>query len=181
MEVAAEDVHNVFVVFKEEGPDETKEPEAVEIPAPKMMGVLSAEKNAEEEQGSTTAPGREERNASLASLIPENMRGVNLLLNEVTSLSGWVQQNDRVDVFLIPPEKETLHKLTNHTVVENAIFLKENRVFGEKKERTVILAVTPEQAGHLALAYNKGSFCLVLRSSQEEKAKPAWQSKLVVG
>lgn len=174
-EVFAEDMHNVFVVF------EDKKPEVEEKTTPRMIGVLHTEHPKEEEHSSEPVVEREEKPASLASMIPENMRGVSLLMNEITALSGLVQTGDRVDVYLISAEKESNRKEGNHNIIEKAIFLKENRVPGEKRERAVILAVSPAQAESLATAYSKGSFYLVLRSSQEEQGKAPWQDRLVVG
>ncbi len=173
-EVFAEDMHNVFVVYEEE------KPEVEEKTVQRMMEVLHTEPPKDEERSSEPVPEREEKPASLASMIPEHMRGVSLLMNEITALSGLVQTGDRVDVYLISAEKES-RKEGSHNIIENAIFLKENRVPGEKRERAVILAVSPAQAESLATAYSRGSFSLVLRSSQEEQGKSPWQNRLVVG
>ena len=173
MDISANDMHNVFVYHKKDGPKDGKKT------TPRKMEVLF---NKEGEPGSDSHPEREERQPSIASLIPENMRGVSLLLNnEIAALSGLVQQGDRVDVFLVSSERESIQKSANHPVVENAIFLKDSKVPGEKRERAVILAVTPEQAEKLAAAYGRGSYHLVLRPPLEEKEKPTRQNKFMAG
>jgi len=102
----------------------------------------------------------------LSRLIPENMRGIALPVNETSGLMGYLAPGDRVDV-LVVHEKSAGGELFTRVAAQNAVVLaageKPDKVAGKMSETShVLLAVTPEQAATLVSDTLKGRFHLLL-------------------
>jgi pilus assembly protein CpaB len=96
------------------------------------------------------------------------MRAMTVPVNVVSSVSGFVLPDSKVDVVVtIRPEteKETMSKL----VLQNLIVLAADQKLEDQdgrpmKVQSVTLLVTPSEAEKLALASNNGDIQLVLRN-----------------
>ena len=100
--------------------------------------------------------------------VPPGMRAMTVPVNVVSSVSGFVLPDSKVDVVVtIRPEteKETMSKL----VLQNLIVLAADQKLEDQdgrpmKVQSVTLLVTPSEAEKLALASNNGDIQLVLRN-----------------
>ncbi len=102
----------------------------------------------------------------LSRLIPENMRGIALPVNETSGLMGYLAPGDRVDV-LVVREKGAGGELFTRVAAHSAVVLeageKPEKVAGKISETGhVLLAVTPGQAATLVADSLTGRFHLLL-------------------
>src|SRR5271157_1139047 len=129
----------------------------------------------------------------LVANIPKGMRAYAVEVNEQSGVSGFILPGHRVDVVRYEPnEKSQLQR--GETILQNVLVLAAGQVFTRPEEksllnRTVTLAVFPEQVDVLVAARAKGPLSLSLRGvndhaivdrpkpkpevSEEEKARRA--------
>lgn len=115
--------------------------------------------------------------AGLMSLIPEGYRAMNVRVDDVVGISGFIMPGTLVDIVVViePPEnssqRERISKivLQNIKVLANGSNLDKPRNEKEvERVKTVTLQVTPEQAEKLALASSEGRLQLVMRNSIDQ-------------
>ena len=133
----------------------------------------------------------------LVANIPNGMRAYAVEVNEQSGVSGFILPGHRVDVVRYEPnEKARLQR--GETILQNVQVLAAGQVFTRPEEkslqnRTVTLAVTPDQVDVLVAAKAKGPLSLSLRGvndhaivarpqpkpelSEEEKARRAKMEK----
>ena len=108
---------------------------------------------------------------ALATRLSANMKAVTIRVNEVTSVAGFVQPDDRVDVYLTYGNKtgpETPRQGASAVVVllQNVRVLAVDQITQRKDQPTpakaVTLEVTTEDAQKLVLAGRAGDLSLVL-------------------
>lgn len=115
--------------------------------------------------------------AGLSAIIPEGYRAMNVRVDDVVGISGFIMPGTLVDIVVViePPEntqnRERISKivLQNIKVLANGANL--DRPKNEKEAervRTVTLQVTPDQAEKLALASSEGRLQLVMRNSIDQ-------------
>jgi pilus assembly protein CpaB len=110
----------------------------------------------------------------MAVVLSPNKRAMSVKVDKVIGISGFIQPNNRVDILVT-----TKHKVGSSapisitkTVLENILVLAVGHgLGGEDKEQkskkitgVITLEVTPEEGEKLALATNKGTIQLALRS-----------------
>ncbi|MEO6359284.1 MAG: Flp pilus assembly protein CpaB [Sphingomicrobium sp.] len=109
----------------------------------------------------------EGQNASIAALLPDGMRATSVRINDVSSVAGFIQPNDSVDV-LITRTIPTLNRQVTDVLLQNTRVI----AMGQDAQRadgkavvasTATLEVDPVNAQKLALAQEVGSLSLVLR------------------
>ena len=135
----------------------------------------------------------------LVANIPIGMRAFAVEVNEQSGVSGFILPGHRVDVVRFEPsERSQLQR--GETILQNVLVLAAGQVFTRPEEksllnRTVTLAVFPQQVDILVAARAKGPLSLSLRGvndheivdrpkpkpeeSEEEKARgPRWRKEL---
>lgn len=109
----------------------------------------------------------------LSSVLPEGMRAVAISITEISSVSGFVLPNDRVDVILTRTTTDSLgNKIsTGEAVITNAKVLAINQTLGGgttdatvPEGRTAVLELNPKQAEVLAKVAASGEISLALRA-----------------
>lgn len=114
--------------------------------------------------------------ATLASIIPEELRAVSIPVNQVTGVAGFVRAGDVVDVMLtrqIPGEGSTQADKMTTVVLENVYVLAIDQVASEKETEPKVGQTATVQtdiigAQKLALAREVGSLSLTLRNVENQ-------------
>ena len=115
--------------------------------------------------------------ATLASLLPEDMRAVSIPINEVSGVGGFVRPGDVVDVMLtrqIPGEgTQQFDKMTT-VALENVLVLGIDQVADENNTQPVVSKTATLQtdifgAQKLALAREIGTLSLALRNVENQE------------
>lgn len=112
----------------------------------------------------------------LAYSIPQSKRAVSVAVDNVSGVSGFIQAGDMVDVIAVmevqsPGEQSAIpfsvlaiQNIQVLAVGENLSGTANSAQKGDVQGKTVTLAVSEEEAQRLALASEKGSIRLLLRS-----------------
>lgn len=114
--------------------------------------------------------------ATLASIIPEELRAVSIPVNQVTGVAGFVRAGDVVDVVLtrqIPGEGAQRDDKMTTVVLENVYVLAIDQVANEnetepKVGQTATVQTDIVGAQKLALAREVGALSLVLRNVENQ-------------
>lgn len=115
--------------------------------------------------------------AGLSSVIPEGYRAMNVRVDDVVGISGFIMPNTLVDVVVVidPPDNDNSRERVSKIVLQNIKVLANGQNLDKPKNekeaervRTVTLQVTPEQAEKLALASSEGRLQLVMRNSIDQ-------------
>ena len=114
--------------------------------------------------------------AGLSSVIPEGYRAMNVRVDDVVGISGFIMPGTLVDIVVViePPDDKTRERvskivLQNIKVLANGANLDKPKNEKEvDRVKTVTLQVTPEQAEKLALASSEGRLQLVMRNSIDQ-------------
>lgn len=117
------------------------------------------------------APGSKAKR--LAYQIPESKRAVSIGVDNISGVSGFIQEGDRVDVFatIDIPANSVLGNDAAFTVLtlQDVLVLAVGTGSQDKKNesatsRTITLAVSPQEASPLIMASERGVIRLALRS-----------------
>ena len=105
----------------------------------------------------------------LPMLVPENLRGVTIKVDDAVRESGFVSPNSRVDVVVSIAEREGSSERTGKVILQNIPVLAAGQSVEMRGNKpvpvtTVTLALTPEQAERLALAQTEGRLMLATRN-----------------
>jgi len=115
--------------------------------------------------------------AGLSSVIPEGYRAMNVRVDDVVGISGFIMPNTLVDIVVVidPPDGDSRRERVSKIVLQNIKVLANGQNLDKPKNekeaervRTVTLQVTPEQAEKLALASSEGRLQLVMRNSIDQ-------------
>ena len=115
--------------------------------------------------------------AGLTSLIPEGYRAMNVRVDDVVGISGFIMPGTLVDIVVViePPENGSQRERVSKIVLQNIKVLANGSNLDKPKNekevdrvKTVTLQVTPEQAEKLALASSEGRLQLVMRNSIDQ-------------
>jgi pilus assembly protein CpaB len=111
----------------------------------------------------------------LPVIITEGMRGLTMRVNEVSSVSGFVTPNTRVDVLLTMDDKGTGEPATRIIMQDMRVLAAGQSLQPDKEGKpqsvpVVTFLVTPEQAETLALASQQGNIQLALRNMMDTAA-----------
>ena len=114
--------------------------------------------------------------ATLASILPEELRAVSIPVNQVTGVGGFVRAGDVVDVLLtrqIPGDGADRNDQMTNVVLENVLVLAIDQVADEnatdpKVGNTATLQTDITGAQKLVLAGQIGSLSLVLRNVENQ-------------
>ena len=115
--------------------------------------------------------------AGLSSVIPEGYRAMNVRVDDVVGISGFIMPGALVDVVVTiePPEGGNQRDRISKIVLQNIKVLANGQNLDKPKNekeaervKTVTLQVTPDQAEKLALASSEGRLQLVMRNSIDQ-------------
>jgi pilus assembly protein CpaB len=115
--------------------------------------------------------------AGLVSLIPEGYRAMNVRVDDVVGISGFIMPGTLVDIVVVidPPDSAQQKERVSKIVLQNIKVLANGQNLDKPKNekeaervKTVTLQVTPEQAEKLALATSEGRLQLVMRNSIDQ-------------
>lgn len=119
---------------------------------------------------------------SMVGRMTPGMKGVTILVNETSSVGGFVQPEDRVDVLLTQTEKSDTnpsHRPYTKTLLRNARVLAADQQTQRRQDaqppKTVTLEVTDEDAKRLTLAGTIGQLSLTLN-----RGDSGWEPSRVV-
>lgn len=114
----------------------------------------------------------------LSSTLPARMRAYSIPITELTSVSGFVLPNDRVDVILtrqVTDERNNNKGATSEAVLTNVKVLAIDQTLGSGVDaaavpggRTAVLELDERQAEVLARLLSLGQVSLALRSADDE-------------
>jgi len=115
--------------------------------------------------------------AGLSAIIPEGYRAMNVRVDDVVGISGFIMPGALVDIVVTiePPENAQNRERVSKIVLQNIKVLANGANLDKPKNekevervRTVTLQVTPDQAEKLALAAAEGRLQLVMRNSIDQ-------------
>jgi pilus assembly protein CpaB len=114
--------------------------------------------------------------AGLSSVIPEGYRAMNVRVDDVVGISGFIMPGALVDiVVVIEPAEGANRERVSKIVLQNIKVLANGQNLDKPKNekeaervKTVTLQVTPDQAEKLALASSEGRLQLVMRNSIDQ-------------
>jgi pilus assembly protein CpaB len=115
--------------------------------------------------------------AGLSSVIPEGYRAMNVRVDDVVGISGFIMPGTLVDIVVVidPPDDNNKRERVSKIVLQNIKVLANGANLDKPKNekeaervKTVTLQVTPEQAEKLALASSEGRLQLVMRNSVDQ-------------
>jgi len=110
--------------------------------------------------------------AVLAVKVPETMRAIAILVNEVRGVAGFVLPGDRVDVLATAALDKEKRQFVTRTLVQNVTVLGVDQVSSETEEQpkvvnAVTLLVNKQQGELLTLAQSVGELTLLLRNESD--------------
>lgn len=120
--------------------------------------------------------GQDDPPDELAYIIPDGYRALTVAVNEVSGLAGMIKPGDSVDVFVtfqdeVQDKEEVMTSLILQKIkvlaVDQGLDASDRRE-QDKENRTVTLAVTPQQAQPLVLSAEKGSVRLMMRPPADQ-------------
>jgi pilus assembly protein CpaB len=105
----------------------------------------------------------------LPMLVPENLRGVTIKVDDAVRESGFVSPNSRVDVVVSIADRQGSAERTGKVILQNVPVLAAGQSVEMQGNKpvpitTVTLALTPEQAERLAVAQTEGRLMLATRN-----------------
>ena len=112
----------------------------------------------------------------LSTVVQTRFRAVNVAVDEIQAVGGWVRPNDHVDV-LGTFRNPTTRELETITLLQNVIVLATGKITGstniqlvpesDRKYKTISLLVLPQEAEIVALASEMGKLTLSLRNPED--------------
>ncbi len=107
----------------------------------------------------------------LPMIVPDNLRGVTIKVDDAVRESGFVSPNSRVDVVVTILDRRGSGEgeRTSKVILQNVLVLAAGQAVEMRGNKpvpvtTVTLALTPEQAENLALAKTEGKLMLATRN-----------------
>jgi pilus assembly protein CpaB len=107
-------------------------------------------------------------------LVPENLRGVTIKVDDAVRESGFVSPNSRVDVIVSIADGQGSSEKKAKVILQNVPVLAAGQSVEMRGNKpvsitTVTLALTPEQAERLALAQTDGRLMLATRKLGDDR------------
>lgn len=109
----------------------------------------------------------------LASLVAPDMRAVSVLIREETAAGGFIQPNDRVDVFLTRNKRDDGSSFIGSQLLLRGVKVLamgtglDGKSSASVKNRTATLELTPDQARIIAGAQSAGEITLALIAASD--------------
>ena len=143
----------------------------------KLVGRVAVTKISAREPITETRLAPEGTAAGLSAIIPEGYRAMNVRVDDVVGISGFIMPGTLVDIVVViePPENTQNRERISKIVLQNIKVLANGANLDKPKNekeaervKTVTLQVTPDQAEKLALASSEGRLQLVMRNSIDQ-------------
>ena len=142
----------------------------------KLVGRIAVTKISAREPITENRLAPEGAAAGLSAIIPEGYRAMNVRVDDVVGISGFIMPGTLVDVVVViePPDNSSRERISkivlqNIKVLANGANLDKPKNEKEaERVKTVTLQVTPDQAEKLALASSEGRLQLVMRNSVDQ-------------
>ena len=142
----------------------------------KLVGRIAVTKISAREPITENRLAPEGAAAGLSAIIPEGYRAMNVRVDDVVGISGFIMPGTLVDVVVViePPDNSSRDRISkivlqNIKVLANGANLDKPKNEKEaERVKTVTVQVTPDQAEKLALASSEGRLQLVMRNSVDQ-------------
>jgi pilus assembly protein CpaB len=143
----------------------------------RLIGRIAVQKISAREPITESRLAPEGSAAGLSAIIPEGYRAMNVRVDDVVGISGFIMPGTLVDIVVViePPENTQNRERISKIVLQNIKVLANGANLDKPKNekeaervRTVTLQVTPDQAEKLALASSEGRLQLVMRNSIDQ-------------
>ena len=110
----------------------------------------------------------------LPMLVPENLRGITIKVDDAVRESGFVSPNSRVDIIVTIADKQGSMDKKSKVILQNIPVLAAGQSVEMRGNKpvsvtTVTLALTPEQSERLALGQAEGRLMLATRKLGDER------------
>jgi pilus assembly protein CpaB len=176
-DIPAETLITADMVALKELPEESVHTDAA-VMLENVVGSIAVEPIVAGEQVLTARLGIQGEDAgSLSFELEKGYRAVSVSVNEVTGVSGFIEEGDHVDVVATvvypTPEGETAYAIST-MLVENVLVLKTGLAAVDETEtgaiyQTVTLSVIPDDALRINYAASNGAIRLILRPVLDDK------------
>jgi len=142
----------------------------------RLIGRIAVQKISAREPITESRLAPEGSAAGLSAIIPEGYRAMNVRVDDVVGISGFIMPGTLVDIVVTiePPDNSQNRERISKIVLQNIKVLANGANLDKPKNekeaervRTVTLQVTPDQAEKLALA-SEGRLQLVMRNSIDQ-------------
>ena len=105
--------------------------------------------------------------------VPDGLRAMTVRVDEVNSISGFLQPKDRVDLLLTHNkggEQEILPLIERLDVIATGVqtLVDKSAAGGKRTFSTITVQVTPEQAKQITLAQDVGKLTAMLRNPEDD-------------
>jgi pilus assembly protein CpaB len=143
----------------------------------KIVGRIAVQRISAREPITESRLAPEGSAAGLSAIIPEGYRAMNVRVDDVVGISGFIMPGTLVDIVVViePPENTQNRERISKIVLQNIKVLANGGNLDKPKNekevervKTVTLQVTPDQAEKLALATSEGRLQLVMRNSIDQ-------------
>jgi pilus assembly protein CpaB len=142
----------------------------------KLVGRVAVVKIAAREPITDAKLAAEGTSGGLSAVIPEGYRAMNVKVDDVVGISGFIQPGALVDVVVvIDPTGVGSQNPISKIVLQNIKVLANGQNIDKPKDdheansvKAVTLQVTPDEAEKLALASTEGKLQLVMRNSIDQ-------------
>jgi pilus assembly protein CpaB len=143
----------------------------------KLVGRVAVTKISAREPLTESRLAPEGTAAGLSAIIPEGYRAMNVRVDDVVGISGFIMPGTLVDIVVViePPDNTQNRERISKIVLQNIKVLANGANLDKPKNekeaervKTVTLQVTPDQAEKLALASSEGRLQLVMRNSIDQ-------------
>jgi pilus assembly protein CpaB len=110
----------------------------------------------------------------LPMLVPENLRGITIKVDDAVRESGFISPNSRVDIIVTIADKQGSMDKKSKVILQNIPVLAAGQSVEMRGNKpvsvtTVTLALTPEQSERLALGQAEGRLMLATRKLGDER------------
>lgn len=116
---------------------------------------------------------------TFSGLLPDGMRALTILVDEINTISGMLQPKDRIDIFMTlstGSKKTTMPLLQNVLVLATGKMVRtntqEDAQLSDRQFSTITVLVKPDKAKMIVLAQKEGSISVVLRHPEDQKPGP---------
>ena len=139
----------------------------------KLIGRIAVQRISAREPITESRLAPEGSAAGLSAIIPEGYRAMNVRVDDVVGISGFIMPGTLVDIVVTiePPDNAQKRERISKIVLQNIKVLANGANLDKPKNekeaervRAVTLQVTPDQAEKLALASTEGRLQLVMRN-----------------
>jgi len=117
---------------------------------------------------------------TFSGLLPDGMRALTVIVDQINTISGMLQPQDRIDIFMTidksSGKKTTMPLLQNVLVLATGKTIRtntqEDAQITDRQFNTITILVKPDMAKMVVLAQQEGTITAVLRHPEDQKPGP---------